>query len=277
MIDEETNKIIARLKQAFEKNNNVLLAYLFGSRARGEQLSLSDYDIAVLLEDNSLSGLADTLWIISKTLKISEEKIDMLDLAKAPLYLKARILKEGIRIIDKGYENSIKLEVNIKYPEISYQNNELLKKWLKNPNGLDLEVIKDRLDYIIQLNNNLKTFLKRHNPEDLLKDFEAWYALKAIIQDLIQAMIDICAHVFSSKNLGIADSYSEYVKKLAEHGYMKKELVEELKIAIAMRNRLIHRYLIVKSSELWSFAIRLIKVIPEFKEWILSIIKTLKN
>lgn len=86
-------------------------------------------------------------------------------------------------------------------------------------------------------------------------------------------MIDICAHVFSSKNLGIADSYTEYVKKLAEHGYMKKELVEELKIAIAMKNRLIHRYLIVKSSELWSFAIRLINVIPEFKEWILSIIK----
>jgi uncharacterized protein YutE (UPF0331/DUF86 family)/predicted nucleotidyltransferase len=268
-------EIMVRLRQALKRDENVLLAYLFGSRSKGKASPLSDYDLAILLKDSSLPAFAKVLSAISEALRVNEDKVDVLNLAKAPMYLKAKVLSEGVKIIDKGYEDKLKLEVNIKYPEIAHQTNTLLKEWLDNPNTLDLKVIKERLDYLTQLNKNLRTFFKRHKPQDVSKDFEAWYALKSMVQDSIQAIIDICAHIFSSKNLGIAESYKQYVEKLAEHNYIDDDLAKKLKLAIAMRNRLIHRYLIVKPQELWDFAIKLsTEVMPKFKDWTLKSIRT---
>ncbi|MEM3109450.1 MAG: HepT-like ribonuclease domain-containing protein [Candidatus Bathyarchaeia archaeon] len=238
------------VKHALEEDENILLAYLFGSRARGGASPISDYDLAVLLRDNSLSAFAKVLFAASKALKVSEDKLDILDLTRAPLHLKAKVLAEGIKVVDRGYGDALLLEVNVKYPEVAQQTNILLKNWLEDPNGLDLKVIKDRLDHLSQLSDNIGAFLERHRPGDLLKEFEAWYALKGMVQDSIQAIIDVCAHVFTSKNLGVAESYRQYVEKLAEHGHMDGELAEGLKLAIALRNRLIHRYLIVESREL---------------------------
>jgi len=270
--------IIVRLRQALEGDDNVLLAYLFGSRVRGKASPLSDYDLAVLLKDSSLPAFTKVLSAMSEALGVSEDNVDVLDLAKAPTYLKAKALSEGVKIIDKGYGDALNLEVNIKYPEVAHQTNILLKKWLDDPNGLDLKVIKDRLDYLSQLNNNLRTFFDRHKPRDVSTDFEAWYALKSMVQDSIQAIMDICAHIFSSKNLGVAESYRQYVEKLAEHKYIEDDLADKLKLAIAMRNRLIHRYLIVEPQELWDFSIKLsTEIMPKFKDWTLKSTRIYEN
>ncbi|MDW8061817.1 MAG: DUF86 domain-containing protein [Nitrososphaerota archaeon] len=267
--------VLERLKEALREDDNVLLAYLFGSRARGEASPISDYDVAVLLKDSGLQAFAEVLSSISKTLGVCEDKIDILDLARAPLHLKAKVLSEGILIIDRGYDDTLRLEVNTRYPEVAYQTRVLLRKWLDNPVGLDLRVIKERIDYLTQLNDNIKSFFGKHKPGDVSTDFEAWFALKGIVQDSIQAIIDICAHIFSSKNLGVAESYRDYVEKLSEHGYISGELAKELKLAIAMRNRLIHRYLAVEPIELWDFAVRLsIEIIPRFRDWILKSMHT---
>lgn len=76
---------------------------------------------------------AEVLSSISKALGVCEGKIDILDLARAPLHLKAKVLSEGIIIIDRGYDNTLRLEVNTRYPEIAYQTRVLLRKWLDNP------------------------------------------------------------------------------------------------------------------------------------------------
>lgn len=266
------------MKRALEEDEDVLLAYLFGSRVRGKPSPMSDYDLAVLLKDSSLQAFAEVLSAASEALGVNEDKIDILDLARAPIHLKAKVLSEGLKIVDRGYEDALRLEVNIKHPEAAYQTNILLKKWLDDPDGLDLRVVKERLDYLSQLNDSLKTFFERRKPEDVSTDFEAWHALKSMVQDCVQAIVDICTHVFSSKNLGIAESYRQYIEKLAEHKHMDDDLAEKLKLAIAVRNRLIHRYLTVKPQELWDFAAKLsATIIPEFKEWALRSIRTLEK
>lgn len=272
-MSSELNDIMPKLRNILDKNDNVLLAYLFGSRARGKASPISDYDIAILLKDRSLHSLANILFSISEALKINEDKIDILDLAEAPLYIKARVLAQGVKIIDKGYEDSLRLEVNLKYPEIAHLNRKIIRAWLKNPNSIDIEVIKDRLDYITQLNKHLKTFLEKHSLKDL-SNFETWHALKSMVQDSTQAIINICAHIFSSKNLGIAESYRQYIEELTKHGLMERNIAEKLKIAIAIRNRLIYRYLTVKPEELWDFTNKLTKhIIPKFREWTLKIMR----
>jgi predicted nucleotidyltransferase len=48
-----------KLKEFFSGVNDVTVAYLFGSTARGEANSLSDIDIAVLFEDKLLQEAFD--------------------------------------------------------------------------------------------------------------------------------------------------------------------------------------------------------------------------
>lgn len=267
--------IVERLKKALEGDENVLLAYLFGSRASGKASLISDFDLAVLLKDSSLQALSRLLSRVTEALGVSEDRIDILDLGRAPLHLKAKVLSEGVKIVDRGFEDVLRLEVNTKYPEIAPQIDYLLRKWVSDPDSLDLRVIKDRLDYLAQLREHLETFFKRHKLGDLKEDFEAWYALKAMVQDSIQAMIDVCAHVFSSKNLGIATSCMDYIRKLAEKGYMDSSLAENLRLAITLRNRLVHRYLAVEVEELWGFVTKLVReIIPRFREWVLKIAQT---
>jgi uncharacterized protein YutE (UPF0331/DUF86 family)/predicted nucleotidyltransferase len=266
-------ELIDRLRDALEKDENILLAYLFGSRATGKASSISDFDVAVLLKDSSLAGIGRVLFSVSKALGVNEDVVDILDLSKAPLRLKARVLKEGVKLVDRGYEEAIIQEVNKNFPEIALEIQKELRWWMSNPRGIDVELIKEFLDYLAQVHRHLESFLNKRRVEELSSNAEAWYALKSMVQDIIQVMIDICAHIVSAKQLGAVSAYREYVEKLVGCGLMKPTLGERIKTMIILRNRLIHRYLTVKPEELWSWATRLSsETIPEFEEWVLEVI-----
>jgi uncharacterized protein YutE (UPF0331/DUF86 family)/predicted nucleotidyltransferase len=266
-------ELIDRLRDALEKDENILLAYLFGSRATGKASSISDFDVAVLLKDSSLAGIGRVLFSVSKALGVNEDAVDILDLSKAPLRLKARVLREGVKLVDRGYEEAIIQEVNKNFPEIALETRKQLHWWMSNPRGIDVELIKELLDYLAQVHRHLESFLNKHRVEELSSNAEAWYALKSMVQDIIQVMIDICAHIVSAKQLGVVSAYREYIEKLVGCGLMEPTLGERIKATIILRNRLIHRYLTVKPEELWSWAMKLSsEIIPEFKEWVLEVI-----
>ena len=266
-------ELIDKLRDALEKEENVLLAYLFGSRATGRASSISDFDVAVLLRDNSLAEMGRVLFSASKALGVNEDAVDILDLSKAPLRLKARVLKEGVKLVDRGYEEAIIQEVNKNFPEVALEIQKELRWWMDNPRGIDVVLVKALLDHLAQVHGHLALFLSKRRVEELSSKAEAWYALKGMVQDVVQAMIDICAHVVSAKQLGVVSAYREYVEKLVGRGLMEPTLGERVKTMIILRNRLIHRYLAVEPEELWSWAVRLSsEIAPEFKEWALKVI-----
>jgi len=82
------------------KEHGVLLAYIFGSRARGDAREDSDYDIAVLFsnEDASIIDEINLAVELAGALNEPVEKIDVVSLNRADLLVKARVLKEGIPI-----------------------------------------------------------------------------------------------------------------------------------------------------------------------------------
>jgi hypothetical protein len=266
--------IIAKLREVLNRNENVLLAYLFGSRVGGTGSPVSDYDLAILPERNDLKSMGEIIFTISEALGVNEDLVDVLDLKRAPLDLKVRVLREGIRLVDRGYEDTLIREVNKVYPEIRLEEIKALNWWLKNPEGIDVSLLKERLDYISELAEHVDKLLKRLKPEDLGRDIEAWYALKGMVQDIIQAMIDVCAHVSTAKRLGAVIAYREYVDKLMKAGGMESSLGDDLKLLITLRNRLIHRYLTVTPEELWQISFKLTSTITKkFREWVLSIIR----
>jgi len=88
------------------KRHSVVLAYLFGSRAKGVERLESDYDIAVLFDKPKVTVIdeIELALNIAQALKAPPDMVDIVALNNADITLNARILKEGspIYILNRG-------------------------------------------------------------------------------------------------------------------------------------------------------------------------------
>jgi predicted nucleotidyltransferase len=104
---------IEKLKEYFKKRKGVLLAYLFGSSARGME-SAKDIDIAVLFEEKRVkdSLKAHTEIVSDLTSLLRRSDIDLVVLNSAPPLLKHEVIKNGKVLFEKEPELRWDFEVN---------------------------------------------------------------------------------------------------------------------------------------------------------------------
>jgi len=95
---------INKIKKIFASHSAVKLAYFFGSKSEGRSGPLSDYDLAVFLDEKNKkkmfeiqSALMDE---ISRLLKTDKVDIVVLNTTKSP-DIKFNIIKEGRLIYEK--------------------------------------------------------------------------------------------------------------------------------------------------------------------------------
>jgi len=263
------NEMVLRaIKGALEKDGNVLLAYLFGSTARGASQPISDVDIAVLLKDNSLEKQADILWRTAKILHVPEDKIDIVDLGRADLHLKYNILREGIKLVDRGFEEELIHELVEGYPETWESLNIALRAWLREDPRINQAIVSRRLDEALK---NAAIIRERyaHKPlEWILADPERTLALERALERIIEAMIDVCRHIVSVKRLGLIETRAEYSLRLAQHQLMPKNLADKIAELAKIRNILAHRYLEIDYAKLHAKAQETAEqTVPHFAEW----------
>jgi len=98
------------------KERRVLLAYLFGSRARGVEAEGSDLDIALLFEEEP-ARLDEVQVEVARALKVAEDKVDLTSLNKADVHLRFRVIKEGRAIFEArpGVRARFEADVLIEY------------------------------------------------------------------------------------------------------------------------------------------------------------------
>ncbi len=100
MNDEEKNKVRA----VFERHSEVGVAYLFGSRARGTEGPMSDYDFAVYADLRDSKALLDLelslRYELSLALKSDDVDFVMLNVVESP-ELKYAIIQEGIVLFER--------------------------------------------------------------------------------------------------------------------------------------------------------------------------------
>jgi uncharacterized protein YutE (UPF0331/DUF86 family)/predicted nucleotidyltransferase len=262
------DEIMRRVIRVLERDENVLLAYLFGSTARDATQPVSDLDIAVLLKDNSFEKQADILWRIAKASHTSEDRIDLVDLSRAGPHLKYNILREGIKLIDKGFEEQLIRELIEHYPETRENLNIVLRTWLKEDPRIDQAIVSGRLDEILK---NAAVIRERyaHKPlEWILADPERTLALERSIERIIEAMTDICRHVVSAKRLGLIETLAEYPLRLTQHQLMPKDVAEKIAELIKLRNIFAHRYLEIDYTKLHVKAQETAEqIVPQFVRW----------
>ena len=105
-----------RIKDILEKEEDIVLAYLFGSYARDDITSLSDIDIGILFN----SGI-DSLHRHNIKLKLIGEiaqackvnKIDIVDMEKGSILLKYNIIKHGKILKSADEDRRVLFETSI--------------------------------------------------------------------------------------------------------------------------------------------------------------------
>ena len=107
-------KLSERLNPSFSKYGEVDVAYLFGSRARGNFTEESDFDFAVLLSRNFNDpyDLVRLIHDLAVALGVKDEKINLVILNDASLELAYKVISEGIIIYERNVEKRVDFEVN---------------------------------------------------------------------------------------------------------------------------------------------------------------------
>lgn len=96
------------IKEILEKKTELELAILVGSQANGRAHSESDWDIAIQWKRDMtmLDNLSNTETLrreLAQALKLAEDKVDLIDLPRAGLAMRALVAEEGISL--KGEDN----------------------------------------------------------------------------------------------------------------------------------------------------------------------------
>jgi predicted nucleotidyltransferase len=99
---EASEALAERLRAALASRPEILEAYLFGSRARGEERAHSDTDVAVYLDQDRVppspygyeSELAADLMRA-----LGSNRVDLVVLNRAPPLLYHRVLRDGVRLL----------------------------------------------------------------------------------------------------------------------------------------------------------------------------------
>lgn len=260
----------APLKELLSEYDEVILAYLFGSAAE-EGVSVHDVDIALKLESNdSFSDILRLTGGISRALKVSEDRVDVIDIDKASLALKYELVTRGVKLVDRREaESALINEVVENYPVYNTDCEYLFKSWLKEDPRINKKLLLRRLDELLRSTAMMKERYVRKEVSWLLTDLERAYAFERAMHRAVEAVLDICRHIVSAKRLGLAEYYSDYPLRIAEANLMENDMASHISRLAKLRNILIHEYIELDYGKLLNEAEKLVNdLLPRFTEWL---------
>jgi uncharacterized protein YutE (UPF0331/DUF86 family) len=106
---------------------------------------------------------------------------------------------------------------------------------------LDKEIIQRKIAIIIE---NLKALepIKNMVKKEYIADLYKRKATERLLQELIEAAIDINIHVIAATGHPVPDDYYESFIRLGELKIVSADLAEKLAPSAGLRNRLVHEY-----------------------------------
>lgn len=111
----DRERALERLGASFSKYGEVDVAYLFGSRARGEHTEGSDWDFAVLLSRGFEDpyDLVRLIEDLEHALGVGGQEVNLVVLNDADLALAHGVVSDGILIFERDVERRVEFEVKV--------------------------------------------------------------------------------------------------------------------------------------------------------------------
>ena len=127
---------MSELKRFIEGQEGIVVAYLFGSYARGATGPLSDVDVAVYLDEhlNKSERFDLRLKLINETSSILKtDRVDVVVMNDAPITLNHEIIKNGKVLVAKDVEKRVEMESKIlsRYLDRIYYERRSLNQFLE--------------------------------------------------------------------------------------------------------------------------------------------------
>ncbi len=106
---------------------------------------------------------------------------------------------------------------------------------------LDIDIIRAKMNIILE---NLKALepIREMGRDEYLRDLYKRKATERLLQELIEAAIDINTHIVVGSGSAPPDDYYQSFIRAAELGFLSLELAEKLAPSAGLRNRLVHEY-----------------------------------
>jgi hypothetical protein len=246
-----------RLTQTIQAHPEILEAYLFGSRARGDSKLQSDIDVAIYVDrdlaPSSPFGYASAL-AYDLMAALHEDRLDVVVLNDAPPLLYHRVLRDGIRLLARRLEATTSREGRalsrycdylLQLRKIDSAHAERIARGdFGRPGRFDAAVIHRHL---LVIDEALQT-LRRHRGkpvEALASDREELWVVERGLQLCAQNALDIATHLAASAGRDVAD-YGAAVVQMADLGILPREFATRFRQVAGFRNVIVHGYLDVE-------------------------------
>ena len=279
MDEKQRVGITKKLKDYFEKRDDVVMAFLFGSFAKGQEIYDSDVDVAVYFkpktkaiewEEDNFYLEEDKIW--RELENVLKRDVDLLILNRAPSRLASKILRAGIPIIIK--DRSVYWRFFLLIGSVARDFQEFIRDYRrirersKSINKEDKERLGSLLDFLedeMQSYEEFKDFTQLIYQSDRTqkRSVERW------VENVVLSSVDMAEIVLASQKVRAPDKYREILKSLSFLNGFDKEIADKLGEFARLRNIITHEYLDIRWRQIQEF----IKTSKPFYEYLIEFIK----
>ena len=250
---EKREQMIKKLKEYFEKREDVAMAFLFGSQAKGYARKVSDWDIgvyfvparagAIELESGRDYPESHNLW--GDLEKITGSSVDLVVLNRAAPPLVFSVINNGIPLAVKNRALYLRLLLKTHYEAIDFwQFTQDFWRIRERSRSLSPEDRSDLVKHLVFLENELndieyfKNITQQQYAEDKVvkRNTERW------VENIVMASLDIAKIVLSAEKKNVPDSYRDTLHALGLH-YFDEAFAEAFADFAELRNLLAYEYL----------------------------------
>lgn len=275
--DGEKKNIVKRLREYFERRDEVVMAFLFGSQAKGITHSASDWDIAAYFKPKEYLEL-ETEEEYPGDSKIWSDLVDVLQtndvdfvvLNRAAPSLVYSVLSAGIPLIIRDRKMYLDILCKTSYEAMDWWQFVFdFWKIRERSASLSPEDKKDLIKYITFLEEEIKDReeIRKITRDDYFDDRFKRRVIERWIENLVMSVLDIAKIIFASDKKTLPQSYKDTLRLFAGL-YMKIDESQAEKFAefAELRNIVVHEYLDLRWKKIKTFIEESETFYPQFIE-----------
>ena len=285
-MNQVPQETLAQLRAYFATKPSIIMAFLFGSRAKGIARTTSDWDIAVYFQPQNLQEIeyeSETRYqgedaIAHDVERLLNREVDFVVLNRAPAHLVATVLTRGVplEIKKRGWYIKLLLRVTTIATEwrqfaqsyyLTYQRSRSLSEEDKLLLRRAILFIESEMQDYDRFSRTTHVAYQTQRP--LGRELERW------VENIINASLDIAKIVLASNKLNLPETYRELILQLraTPHSFHDNTL-EHLARFVKLRNVLAHEYLDIRWDHIKEF---LQQGEPVMNDFLVSIKKLLEK